>query len=242
MNAKNARQLVTGKNGHRAKSRWYALPVAGVLAASLLIGVAIAHAPSVSITSPLTGTLYFSSFPATIPINFTLEHSSPNSLQTVLGLNVSVDGTSLLGGPVENPFDNNDACTTAASAAFTSCSTTSVNTATLSKNWIVSAPSGTPHTVEVWARHGASQTDDDEQSVTVLLLSVEYPAPPAIANQYLNANYTPKSLSAKVRGCIISQIAEQHAQFSSYGPKGGPYDEALVRTDAEYFKSLCSAQ
>lgn len=85
------------------------------------------------------------------------------------------------------------------------------------------------------ADRGAEGTDED--AATFNLVAVEYPAPPATANAYVNSNY--KSLGVKKRGCVISQIANNHAQLSKYGPKGGPYDNPLVRSGVDSYIGTC---
>ena len=78
----------------------------------------------------------------------------------------------------------------------------------------------------------------DEVSVAYALMAVEFPAPPSVGNAYLNT--LPKSsVSAKKRGCVISMIAGNHAQLNKYGPKGGPYDESLIRSDAIGYLAGC---
>ena len=46
-------------------------------------------------------------------------------------------------------------------------------------------------------------------------------------------------LAPGIRGCIVSQIAQQHAKVSAYGPRGGPFDEAAVRAAVRSFASGC---
>jgi hypothetical protein len=70
-------------------------------------------------------------------------------------------------------------------------------------------------------------------------LSVEYPAPPAIANAYINSTSTLKNLFGKKRGCIINEIAQRHGQQEAYGAKPGPYNEALVQSDVLFFGASC---
>jgi hypothetical protein len=72
------------------------------------------------------------------------------------------------------------------------------------------------------------------------MLAVEYPAPPAVANAYINSDPTYKSAPGKKRGCIISKVAEKHAKWSDdpyygYGPKGGPYDEEAIMQDVDIY-------
>ena len=42
-----------------------------------------------------------------------------------------------------------------------------------------------------------------------------------------------------VAGITGSQIAQQHAKFSAYGPRGGPFDEAAIRAAVRSFASGC---
>jgi hypothetical protein len=74
------------------------------------------------------------------------------------------------------------------------------------------------------------------------MLAVEYPAPPAVANAYINSDPTYKAAPGKKRGCIISKVAEKHAKWSDdpyvgYGPKGGPYIEEAIEADVDYYMS-----
>lgn len=85
----------------------------------------------------------------------------------------------------------------------------------------------------------------DVESFTTVLQDVEYPAPPAEANKYMNKNKTLfGSLTAGCRGEIISRVAEKHAKLAGtlegYGPKGGPYDIPKIQSDTVAFKVYCS--
>jgi hypothetical protein len=82
-----------------------------------------------------------------------------------------------------------------------------------------------------------SETGAVTETVTFSIVAVEYPAPPAIANAYINQLYGGRG-AARVRGCVINQIAANHVA-GRYGPKGGPYDNALVQSDVRYFWPLC---
>jgi hypothetical protein len=50
----------------------------------------------------------------------------------------------------------------------------------------------------------------------------------------------PFQLPGNINGCIISHIANQHAHFEAYGPKGGPYDIGLIESDVDYYFGLCN--
>jgi hypothetical protein len=76
----------------------------------------------------------------------------------------------------------------------------------------------------------------------VNLMTAEYPAPPSVANKYINGTSALKSASAKVRGCVLNEIAREHGQNTKYGPKGGPYDESLIRSDVySFWTGACGA-
>jgi hypothetical protein len=153
-------------------------------------------------------------------------------------LDVLVNGASLFASAVGDPFGTSNECKSPNLTSVTiTCSTNGSDEATFGIPWTVPAP-GT-HTITVSIKH-QNDIGEDEETVTFSLIAVEYPAPPAIANAYINRTF-PKS-AAKVRGCVISQIAEKHAHDSAYGPKGGPYDSALVEADVLSFWAPCGGQ
>lgn len=78
--------------------------------------------------------------------------------------------------------------------------------------------------------------------MTVARLSAEYPAPPAVANAYINAGAGGLQLTGKQRGCVISKIAEQHGKFQYYGAKDGPYDTPLIHSAVGNFATVCPAR
>ena len=86
------------------------------------------------------------------------------------------------------------------------------------------------YTITVSVNH-RGDTGEDEEIVAVALLAVEFPAPPAVANGYIKSQYA--KLTAGRRGCVISAIANEHGQNERYGPKGGPYNESLIRSDVD---------
>lgn len=205
------------------------------LAAALLVFAparkAQADTPVINVTSP-TGTVFVSSFPYAATITLSIHHTSLSGLNV---LEVSVDGSSIT-GVIGNPFDNGNQCrpTAFSGTVGSTCNTSSDNDATVSVPWSVPAP-GT-YSVSIRTRHQGDEGTDTED-VTFSLVAVEYPAPPAIANAYINATY--KKSAPKVRGCVISQIANNHAQLSKYGPKGGPYDNAMVKADVDVYIGAC---
>ena len=188
-----------------------------------------ADTPVINITSP-TGTVFVSSFPYATTISLSIHHVSLSNLNV---LEVTVDGNSLT-GIIGNPFDGSNQCRPVAFVGGTTCNTSSTDDATVTVPWSVPAP-GT-YSVGVRIRHQGSE-GIDEEDVTFSLVAVEYPAPPAIANGYINSVY--KGISAKKRGCVISLIANNHAHDSKYGPKGGPYDNDLVKADVDTYIYAC---
>jgi hypothetical protein len=64
-------------------------------------------------------------------------------------------------------------------------------------------------------------------------------SPASIVARYLKEDPFFQQLSPGIRGCIVSQIAQQHARFSAYGPRGGPFDEAAIRAAVRSFASGC---
>jgi hypothetical protein len=185
--------------------------------------------PVINITAPM-GTVFVSSFPYAATLSMNVSHSKLHNLNA---LKVSVDGVELY-ATVGNPFDGDDLCRPVAFTGGATCATTDDSNATITIPWSVAAP-GT-FSVGVEIRHQGDEGVDTE-TITFTLVAVEYPAPPATANAYINSTY--KGISAKKRGCVISQIANNHAQDSKYGPKGGPYDNNLVRSDVDAYIFSC---
>ena len=189
-----------------------------------------ADAPVLTVNSP-TGTVFVASFPSLQQLNLTLKHSQLSDLNV---LEVFVDGVSLTGA-IGNPFDNANACKSPNMNVTSTCVTNGLDEATFTVPWTVPGPK--TYTVTASVKHQGVQGDVSE-TVTFALIAVEYPAPPAIANAFINATYGPKA-GAKTRGCVINQIAEHHAKFERYGPKGGPYNNNLVHSDVTTLWPRC---
>lgn len=200
--------------------------------------LAYADDPTILITAP-SGVHYVSSFPFSTSITVQVSHPTGQlSDLNVFDVKVAPSGatpTSILpAGPLGNPFPSN-ACSSSQMVIAKGVTGCSVNagTATVSVNW-GNIYAGT-YTIEVVARH-SSQEGSDSETATFQLVSVEHPAPPAVANAYIK---TLAKLPAKVHGCVISSIAEQHAKFASYGPKGGPYNTNAIQQDVLTFIGAC---
>ena len=213
------------------------IPVAALALAAVGMGTALADTPTVQITEP-SGQIFLSpgDFPYAVDVKTLLTHSELKDLNV---LDVLVDGSSILpgGDPIGSPFDNGNGCSSNVTnnAAVTSCTTNGSNQANVGVNW--SIPDFGNYTLEVSVKH-RGDTGVDDETLEVLSLSVEWPAPPAVANAYLKAN--PGILASKKQhGCVISQIAEMHAKESFFGPKGGPYDTGLIEDWVDSFASSC---
>jgi hypothetical protein len=95
-----------------------------------------------------------------------------------------------------------------------------------------SVPGPGDYTLSVVGKRGATDYCDEEEVSAIQLVAVEFKAPPALANEYINAHYS--RLNGKRRGCVVSAIAQNHAKLSLYGPKGG--DAALGPYGYELWK------
>lgn len=208
---------------------------ASVAGACLLSASALAAAPIVDIHAPTSASIVYSStFPFVQDVTFSLQATSKKqgqvevdaSLKDIGVLNVLIDDASILAGgvPVGNPFDSSNACTSALTTLPNTCLASDSDNAVVSVPWTVTAVG--QYTITVSAKiHNAE--GEDEEVVMVALASAEYPAPPAVANAYIKANPS-VLLSKKQHGCVISKIADEHAKYEAFGPKGGPYDNSLI--------------
>lgn len=191
-----------------------------------------ADTPTVIITAP-TGIVTVGAFPYNASIGITLQHAPLSGLNV---FDVRVNGESLFGDPVGNPFDGSNQCRATIHAVTSLCTTNSSDTANVMVPWQVGEAGS--YNVTVVVRHSGDE-GEDEEVVQFQLLSVEHTAPPALANAYINSSSALKSAYGKKRGCIVSEIAKQHGQNERYGDKPGPYNEALVHADVEYYGAIC---
>lgn len=219
-----------------------------VLAAA---AAAFANEPQITITSP-SGALYVNQFPYSAPITFGIYHgpstsepSTNSELKNINVLQVSVNGTPLIdfgsGGPLGNPFDNANHCSAQMTVAngISNCSAIDANNATVTVPWTISGPGS--YVLLVSVKH-KNEIGEGSETVQVYVVTAGYPAPPSIANAYINSTSALKSGSSKTRGCVLNEIAREHGQNNKYGPNGGPYNESLVRHDVSVFwTSTCGA-
>jgi hypothetical protein len=220
------------------------------LALAMSVG-AFANEPQITITSP-SAALYVNQFPYSAPITFNIHHgpstsdaSTNSELKNVNVLHVSVNGTAIAdfgnGGPLGNPFDNNNQCSNQMTVAngILNCSVTDANNGTVTVPWTISAPGS--YVLLVSVKH-KNDVGEGTETVQVYVVTAGYPAPPSIANAYINSISALKSGSSKVRGCILNEIARENGQNNKYGPNGGPYNEPLVRHDVFVFwTGVCGA-
>ncbi|MDH4583803.1 hypothetical protein E8F20_18270 [Pseudomonas sp. BN415] len=199
---------------------------------ALLTSASHAFEPSIEIVEP-SGTQYVSGFPALVNVGLNISvFNSQGACLTNAIKSLVVDAQhadaadpTTIHTSLTNPFNNNPA----------------LCPAPYSFQWSVPGP-GT-YSLVATATHGR---DDGFESAIVefLMLAVEFPAPPAVANTYINGIPDYKSASGKKRGCVISKIAENHAKDSKYGPKGGPYSEPMITADVDeyYANGACPAK
>ena len=205
------------------------------LAILLMLGTSLAwaHAPTVEIKSP-SGDQYVLGFPALVQVTLQLSHihqTQPENCQldAISDLKVTAQHAND-DSPTEIHFNSDPALPANPTLPF--C------TATYSFDWSVGAPGS--YTLLLTTKHGRDGATDSEEYIEFIMRAVEYPAPPAVANAYINSDPTYKAAPGKKRGCIISKIAEKHAKYAGddwygYGDKGGPYDEAAIEADVDYY-------
>jgi hypothetical protein len=190
--------------------------------------------PLLSVTSP-TGTVFVPSFPATVPVSIGVTMQEL-ALANLTQFDVSSNDTSLVPGGQFNPFNQQNACSVPAPLTCQTSATNPTTQATITIPIVINAPGNFPLTVTTKLQRTTGELND---AVNVLLLAVEFPAPPAVANEYINTSGLKSLLNAKQRGCVISWIAQKHAQESAYGPKGGPYDVTKIQQDVTYQMPYC---
>jgi hypothetical protein len=181
--------------------------------------------------------VYSAVFPYTQPVATQITMTS-GSLGSLTGFNVEIDGSSVTGGNLNPYAETTNLCNTNVTTAGRSCTSDGSTVGTITVPWAVNAI-GT-YTITVVAKYRNAEGSDSEQ-VTVANSTAEYPAPPAVANAYINSSTWRTYLTGKQRGCVISKIAEQHGKNSAYGPKGGPYDANAIQQAIGSFAGSCPA-
>lgn len=206
-------------------------------------GLASAQAvTSVSVMEP-TGVIYVSGFPA--PVDVVLRIDARNNPGNCANAGIA---EIIVGATGTAPFDtrveilNDDDPTLVDGDNNVIDNDNVVCPGFYSFLWQV--PRADTYDLDVFVRRGNTEGDTDEEVTFVLeLVSVEYPAPPSVANAYINGDPNLKSLHGKQRGCVISKVAGKHAKLAGtaegYGPKGGPYDQAAIEQDVIDFFQEC---
>jgi hypothetical protein len=215
----------------------------GLLAASSAMAAG-GVPPTINITGP-TGTVIVSSFP--FSTNITMQISHPDGLDKLEVFDVQTSQISpspssyALLTKIGNPFDQNGACSNQMIPAnqISGCLVNS-GVATVSAMWQV--PTAGTYSVQVTLKYKGAEGIDTQDATFILLLAIEYPAPPAIANAFINATSSLKKGAPTVRGCVINQIAQLHGQTQKYNPPPGPYNVSLVQSDVLAFWPACSTK
>lgn len=198
---------------------------AGMLAAMALAlsGVAVADdscAIGLSVTDVSPNPVYVDGFPADITL--TVSFDAPQGISSLSTLSLEFDEEVVYSGTRTTGQGGTPACTGA-------CTDNGDQLGSI----VFTAGVGGPGTysMELTATIAAGQSgqsttycDEEVVEVALELVAVEHKAPPAVANEYINS--LPHRLNGKVRGCVISTIAQRHGKYEAYGPKGGPYCES----------------
>jgi hypothetical protein len=142
------------------------------------------------------------------------------------------------GRRIRNPFTNVNACSASLLASSSTCVASDAKSATVSVPLHVVAPG--QYTIAVSAKIQSGEGDDVEV-VMVEMLNAEYPAPPTVADAYIQA-YPEVLASKKQHGCVVSQIADQQAKYETFGPNGGPYNGDLIEAYVLSLARTCPMQ
>jgi hypothetical protein len=198
-----------------------ALIGAALSSALALPAVHAAHPPVIEVVGP-SGVVEVGGFPASVTVSLNLSLFNTNNgnciSNAIQDLSVSAqhaDDTEP--GEIHfnaEPVDNDP----------------QICPAPYSFAWSVPAPGD--YSLFISARHGNEDGSVTEE-VEFVMVAVEWPAPPAVANAYINSEPEFKKLHGKRRGCIISEIAKLHGQQETFGARPGPYDEALIRATVD---------
>ena len=239
-------------NGKGARQRLRVGMIAAIVGLSL---PAYASAPTVTILSPATGNTIFAvpaDFPITVPVSFRVTHydaganppATEKNLRDVSEVKVSISQTAP--GSVayadiavlDHPWQNGSSvgCNPANPSAVTSCGVTGNTQGDATVSW--SANGFGTYSVKVTAQHASAVGQDEETGIVIAeeVVNVEWPAPAAIANAYINANYT--RTAATQRGCIVRKITERD-HLRLYNERPGPYNTIAIQTDVELFRANC---
>lgn len=215
---------------HRILGRVAIAAVLATCVAAPAFAAANGPAPTMNIVSPVagSGTIFKSSFPASVDVEFTALMNE-GDLKDLKNLNVKVNGVSLYGEPDGvNAFHatghNPPECVSTYATTPYSCAVTNPQSATLKAPW--SIPGVGTYTIVVSGKYQGATGTDTEVVEVAATISAEYPAPPAVANAYINAQGK-GYVTAGQRGCIIGKIAKD-AQMDVFGARPGPYDTDLI--------------
>src|SRR5260370_21540015 len=140
---------------------------------------------------------------------------------------------------IGNPFDQNGACSNQMTPV-NQISACSVNTGVGSVSVMWQVPAAGTYSVQVTLKYKGADGIDLVSATFELLLSVEYPAPPAIANAFINANPALKKAASTIRGCVVRQIAQLESQTQNTIRRQAPTTYPLVQSDVTAFWPGCA--
>jgi hypothetical protein len=213
---------------------------AGIIAVAALVAASGASADEscdigLNVTDVTPNPVYVTGFPTNIELTVAFE--APQGIASLTTLEVDFDEKIVYTGTSAPPTS---ACTGA-------CSDLGDGAGEVTFSAGVNEPGTYALSVTATRLSGPNLTtwcDDEAVEVSLQLVAVEFKAPPALANEYINS--LDGRLNGKRRGCVISQIAHNHAQLSLYGPKGGDasigpygYDVEQIMHDVDYYLSTC---
>jgi hypothetical protein len=173
-------------------------------------------APTITILSPTsTATLFSATFPFTQTVSFKIGHVE--TLAKVQVLDVSVNNVTIINGgqPLGNPFNVDGFCVGALTTAPNTCVNASTSEATVGVPWSIQAP-GT-YSLLVSAKFRSAEGMDQE-TILVAQATVEYPAPPAVANAYINGD---PYLGCRATRTVLSLRAERWPLCRGRHSRGG---------------------
>jgi hypothetical protein len=242
-------QRTLGKAGTAAALFVLAAALSGLGASNALAQeecVPEVDGPTVTITQPLSGTVYLDD-PDNDQIEIRTTINTSGLLRFLSIYQLSVDLSRLI--DVVEPFTS-DACSADLIEASDSCSTIKSSQAWIDKFWL---PGGVGiFTITARSAYRTKSGDKegcDQEVVTIdqtQTVSVEYPAPPAVAANYLN------SLRGSTEFCMGSVVREITATWNSdragsYGAPPGPYNfdslasafgTRYIKDDVLYFATM----
>lgn len=196
--------------------------------------------PSLDVTSP-TGTIFSATYPFTqnIVTSIRMNSGELGALNDFTVTVTSEGSTTTIASDLNAYARQGNGCVLTQPYG---CTSDGMVNGTITVPWQVQQMG--QYTIVVSARYRSAEGEATE-AVSVANASVEYPAPPAVANAIMNRTQWKSYLSGKQKGCITSKVAEKHAKTNGYAVdstrRGGPYKEWEIEQDIGSFSPQCSS-